>query len=98
MATLHVIAHSPFGDDRLESCLRLLDINDAVLLCADAVNALRMGSATAAQLNAAGLDGRLFALEEDMTARAISSNLAQTIDYPTFVELSLRYDKVNSWL
>lgn len=98
MATLHIIAHSPFGDDRLQSCLRLLDIEDALLLCADAVNALRIGSVTAAQLHAAGLENRLFALEEDLIARAISSNQAQAIDYPAFVELSIRYDKVNSWL
>ena len=35
MSTLHVISHSPFGDNRLSSCLRLLGSQDALLLCGD---------------------------------------------------------------
>ncbi|MDZ3991282.1 sulfurtransferase complex subunit TusB [Pseudomonas sp. Teo4] len=98
MTTLHVIAHSPFGDDRLSSCLRLLGAEDAVLLCGDAVYALRPGSEPYAALQAADLDTRLFALDEDLQARALDGALAKAIDYPAFVALSLQYDKVNSWL
>ncbi|MBF8720236.1 sulfurtransferase complex subunit TusB [Pseudomonas guariconensis] len=98
MTTLHVINHSPFGDNRLNSCLRLLGADDALLLCGDAVYALRPGSEPLRKLQAAGLQGRLFALAEDLQARAIDSTLAQTVDYPAFVELSLHHDKVNSWL
>lgn len=98
MTTLHVIAHSPFGDDRLSSCLRLLGAEDALLLCGDAVHALQPGSAPQQALQAAALGPRLFALEEDLTARAISTELAKAVDYAAFVELSLHYDKVNSWL
>ncbi|MNC79619.1 Protein TusB [compost metagenome] len=50
-------------------------------------------------MQASSLQGRLFALEEDLQARAISvGNDTQVIDYPAFVALSLNYDKVNSWL
>lgn len=98
MPTLHVLSHSPFGDDRLGSCLRLLASDDALLLCGDAVYALRDGSDTQRLLQTAGLDQRLFALDEDLQARAISSELAKAVDYPAFVALSLHYDKVNSWL
>ena len=98
MTTLHVISHSPFGDDRLASCLRLLGAEDAILLCGDAVYALRAGTAPQQLLQAAQLQHRLFALAEDVQARAIDSTLAATVDYPAFVELSLRFDKVNSWL
>lgn len=98
MTTLHVIAHSPFGDSRLASCLRLLGPEDALLLCGDAVYALRSGSEPLRTLQAAALEGRLFALEEDLHARAIDGGLAKTVDYPAFVELSLHHDKVNSWL
>ncbi|MFJ4433494.1 sulfurtransferase complex subunit TusB [Pseudomonas sp. NPDC089395] len=98
MPTLHVLSHSPFGDDRLDSCLRLLGSNDALLLCGDAVYALRDGSDTQRVLQTAGLAQRLFALDEDLQARAISSELAKAVDYPAFVALSLHYDKVNSWL
>lgn len=98
MTTLHVIAHSPFGDERLASCLRLLSADDALLLCGDAVYALRSGSEPHRQLQAAGLAQRLFALDEDLQARAISNDLAKALDYAGFVELSLHHDKVNSWL
>jgi tRNA 2-thiouridine synthesizing protein B len=98
MTTLHVIAHSPFGDERLASCLRLLGTDDALLLCGDAVYALRSGSEPHRQLQAAGLARRLFALDEDVQARAVGNDLAKAVDYAGFVELSLLYDKVNSWL
>ena len=98
MTTLHVIAHSPFGDERLASCLRLLGADDALLLCGDAVYALHSGSEPHRRLQAAGLAQRLFALEEDVQARAVANELAKAVDYAGCVELSLHYDKVNSWL
>ncbi|AYG45713.1 sulfurtransferase complex subunit TusB [Pseudomonas sp. Leaf58] len=98
MTTLHVIAHSPFGDERLASCLRLLGASDALLLCGDAVYALCSGSEPYRQLQAAGIAPRLFALDEDVQARAVANALATAVDYAGFVELSLHYDKVNSWL
>lgn len=98
MPTLHVLSHSPFNDDRLDSCLRLLGSDDALLLCGDAVYALREGGDPQAKLIRANLSHRLFALEEDLKARAIDSPLMQSVDYQAFVELTLRFDKVNSWL
>lgn len=99
MSTLHVISHSPFGDNRLGSCLRLLGSQDGLLLCGDAVYALQPGSEPLASLQARQLQGRLFALEEDLQARAIvADDSVRAIDYPAFVALSLDYDKVNSWL
>ncbi|WP_166361957.1 sulfurtransferase complex subunit TusB [Pseudomonas akapageensis] len=99
MTTLHVLSHSPFGDNRLASCLRLLGNADAVLLTGDAVYALQPGSEPRRQLSERRLATRLFALEEDLQARAIDpAGLALAIDYPAFVELSIRFDKVNSWL
>ncbi|QVM93449.1 sulfurtransferase complex subunit TusB [Pseudomonas entomophila] len=98
MTTLHIIAHSPFGDERLSSCLRLLGPQDALLLCGDATYALKPGSEPFAALQAAHLGDRLFALTEDLQARALYSQLARAVDYPAFVELTLHHDKVNSWL
>jgi tRNA 2-thiouridine synthesizing protein B len=37
MSTLHVLSHSPFGDERLSSCLRIIGAADALLLSGDAV-------------------------------------------------------------
>ncbi|CAG8868750.1 Protein TusB [Pseudomonas fluorescens] len=98
MTTLHVIAHSPFGDNRLSSCLRLLGPEDALLLCGDAVHALQPGSTPQRALQAAAIGPRLFVLDEDLQARAISTDLAKAVDYAAFVGLSLHYDKVNTWL
>lgn len=98
MTTLHVIAHSPFGDNRLQSCLRLLGADDALLLCGDAVYALRADTEPQRLLQAASLEARLYALDEDLQARGIDGALAEAVDYPAFVALSLKYDKVNSWL
>lgn len=99
MATLHVLSHSPFSDSRLSSCLRLLGANDGLLLSGDAVYALQPGSAQRQALELMPDNIGLFALDEDLTARAISApQRVQVVDYAGFVELSCRFDKVNSWL
>ena len=97
MSTLHVLSHSPFGDDRLTSCLRFIGSADALLLSGDAVYALQPGTAPFTELQSRQI--KLFVLAEDMEARAIEApDWAKAIDYPAFVELSIHHDKVNSWL
>ncbi|PYC02427.1 sulfurtransferase complex subunit TusB [Pseudomonas koreensis] len=97
MSTLHVLSHSPFGDDRLSSCLRLLGSTDAVLLSGDAVYAMQPDTAPFAALQERPI--KLFVLVEDAQARAIEvPDWAEAIDYPAFVELSIHHAKVNSWL
>ena len=97
MSTLHVLSHSPFGDDRLTSCLRVIGTDDGLLLSGDAAYALQPGTAPFAVLSARGL--KLFVLAEDAQARAILvPDWAIGVDYPAFVNLSVHYDKVNSWL
>lgn len=100
MTTLHLLAHSPFTDSRLSSCLRLLNLHDGVLLSGDAVYALQAGTAQRQALELMPDGIALFALDEDLQARAISDLPARVrrLDYPAFVELTLRYAKVNSWL
>ena len=97
MSTLHVLSHSPFGDDRLSSCLRLLGSADAVLLSGDAVYALQPDTVPFSTLQERAI--RLFVLIEDAQARAIEiPDWAEAIDYPAFVELSIHHAKVNSWV
>jgi tRNA 2-thiouridine synthesizing protein B len=99
MATLHVLSHSPFSDSRLSSCLRLLGPTDGLLLCGDAVYALQPGTAQRQALDLMPMGIGLFALDEDLCARALTTPArVQVVDYPGFVELSCRFDKVNSWL
>ncbi|WP_406226800.1 sulfurtransferase complex subunit TusB [Pseudomonas siliginis] len=97
MSTLHVLSHSPFGDDRLSSCLRLLGSADAVLLSGDAVYALQPDTVPFSTLQERAI--RVFVLIEDAQARAIEiPDWAEAIDYPALVELSIHHAKVNSWL
>ena len=99
MPTLHVISHSPFGDDRLHSCLRLLGDEDGVLLCGDAVYALQNGTRNCQALELMPSSIGLYALQEDVQARALQvPERVQCIDYPQFVALTLQHAKVNSWL
>jgi tRNA 2-thiouridine synthesizing protein B len=99
MSTLHVLSHSPFTDNRLTSCLRLLGAQDAILLCGDALYALQPDSAPLNALQTRIDSLRLFVLEEDRQARGLEvPDWVKSVDYPGFVELSIHYDKVNSWL
>ncbi|PQZ91373.1 MULTISPECIES: sulfurtransferase complex subunit TusB [Pseudomonas] len=92
MSTLHVVSHSPFSDSRLDSCLRICGAEDAILLCGDGAYGLH-----APALHARGV--KVFVLAEDMQARNLPlPDWADSVDYPGFVQLSLDYDKVNSWL
>ncbi|WP_263263805.1 sulfurtransferase complex subunit TusB [Pseudomonas sp. RIT-PI-S] len=96
MATLHVVSSSPFTDSRLSSCLRTLGPDDGLLLCGEAVQGLRTGSPVAQRLHE--LSAQLYALSEDCQARGLLDPAVRRVDYPAFVELSLAYDRVNTWL
>ena len=92
MSTLHVVSHSPFTDSRLDSCLRVCGTDDAILLCGDGAYGLHN-----ATLQTKGV--KVFVLAEDMQARNLPlPDWAASVDYPGFVQLSIDYDKVNSWL
>lgn len=99
MATLHLLSRSPFADLSGASCLRLLGAGDGLLLTGDAVYALQADSRPFAVLSALPADRPLFALAEDLEARGIAApDFVEAIDYAEFVELTLRFERVNSWL
>ncbi|MFO2462992.1 sulfurtransferase complex subunit TusB [Pseudomonas sp. 15FMM2] len=97
MSTLHVLSHSPFTDNRLDSCLRLCGGQDAILLCGDATYALQAGSSAYKAMRAKAVE--IFVLIEDSQARGLQvPDWANSVDYPAFVQLSIKHDKVNTWL
>ncbi len=99
MSTLHILAHSPFADSRLASCLRLLSADDGLLLCGDAVYALQNGTRTCEALELMPPSIGLYALQEDVLSLALQvPERVQWVDYPQFVALTLQQAKVNSWL
>lgn len=98
MATLHLLSQSPWRQP-LDSVLRLLGTDDALMLCGDACQALNESSEAWPLLHASPSSVRLFALQEDLLARNLTAPARVTpVDHPTFVELCVQYDKVNSWL
>lgn len=99
MTTLHILNASPTQNIQLTSCLRILSADDGILLCGEAVQALRADSAAARQLLNCARTYHLYALEEDVLARAIDiQNMPVTLlDYPAFVALCVAYERVNSW-
>jgi len=99
MATLHLLSDSPFTGNSLISCLRFLSQNDGLMLTGDAVYAVQPETAPYAALQNLAEGIGLFALAEDLEARALSApSRMQVLDYAGFVELCIRYNKVNSWL
>ncbi len=101
MGTLHLLSYSPFTDNRLASCLRLLKTEDAVLLMGDAVYTLQPNNSWLTRLAALPESIALFALTEDLTARNLSPAVLPrlvAVDYPEFVALTCRYPRCNSWL
>lgn len=101
MTTLHILNAAPTHNSQLTSCLRMVSSGDAILLCGEAVQALRVGSA-AQQLLEKQPNYQLYALQEDVEARGIdpagAAQLALTlVDYPEFVALTVKYTRVNSW-
>lgn len=99
MTTLHILNASPAHTTQLNSCLRVLSAGDGIVLCGEAVQALRAGSAAVEQLLDCNRTFHLYALEEDMSARAvdIGDMPVSLLDYPAFVALCVDYTRVNSW-
>lgn len=99
MTTLHILNASPAQATQLNSCLRILSAEDGIVLCGEAVQALRAGSVAVQQLLACDRAYRLYALEEDVLARAIDCAELPVIllDYSKFVAVCVEYTRVNSW-
>mgnify|MGYP000856609170 CR=1 FL=1 len=99
MTTLHILNASPSTATQLKSCLRVVSSGDGIVLCGEAVQALRAGSVAAQQLQACERGYRLYALQEDVQARGIDTATMPVtlLDYPAFVALCVDYARVNSW-
>jgi len=99
MAILHLLSRSPFADNSFNHCLRFLSPDDGLILTGDAVYAVQPDSSPYIALQNLAKGIGLFVLAEDLEARALTiSPRLQRLDYSGFVELCIRYNKVNSWL
>ncbi len=95
---LHIVNKSPFEKDAFSSCVAHATSESTILLIEDGVYAALKGSSVADKLTAGP---KVVALQSDVAARGIESNLAdgiETIDYAGFVDLVTDNEKVQSWV
>lgn len=99
MTTLHILNAAPTQTSQLSSCLRVLSAGDGIFFCGESVQALRAGSVAAQQLQGIDHSCKVYALEEDVLARAIDAEALPVtlLDYPAFVALCVDNSRINSW-
>lgn len=99
---LHTINKSPFEKNSLDSCLRLAKEGDDILLIEDAVYAATPDTAVSARMEEAVRKLGVYALGPDLSSRGIEQNRLlegiEVVDYAGFVDLTVRNEKVQSWL
>ncbi|MBN4054043.1 sulfurtransferase complex subunit TusB [Haliea sp. AH-315-K21] len=102
--TLHLINKSLTQSSALEECIAVLQAKkatSALLLIEDAVYSVRECSENHSlheKIKALGLP--CYILKENLQVRGLKLELADCfslVDYAGFVQLSLDYDKVQSW-
>jgi tRNA 2-thiouridine synthesizing protein B len=97
---LHIINKSPLTNGSLDSCLRVAQSGD-ILLIEDAVVAATTGNACAAKLQEAMARCKVYVLQPDLDARGLGDRLLEgvsSVDYGGFVELTASNKNCQSWL
>ena len=95
MSSLHTINRSP-DSKLLESCLKAINADDAILFLEDGV----YHSILSTNLSAIAETVKVYSLREDMLARATLSKTkdrVEAIDTARFVGLCCEHEKVVSW-
>ncbi|MEW6647875.1 MAG: sulfurtransferase complex subunit TusB [Pseudomonadota bacterium] len=98
---LHTVNKSPFQKNTFESCIKHAAKGSAVLLIEDGVYAALKDSAMSAKVQQAMGDITFYALEPDVNARGLKGKVMDGInlvDYAGFVDLTVKFDRVQSWL
>jgi tRNA 2-thiouridine synthesizing protein B len=96
MTVLHIVNKSPSERNALQSCLRVAQDGQSLLLIEDGVLA-----ATGAALGNATQRLKVYALGPDLAARGLAGKAAPgvtLVDYAGFVELVAAHGRNQSWL
>ncbi len=96
---LHIINKSPYQNSSLDSCLRVANGGD-ILLIEDAVYAA-IGGAAGKQVSEAMKQFSFHVLQPDLEARGIADKViagVNKVDYAGFVELVAKNETCQSWL
>lgn len=97
---LHIINKSPMGSVSLDSCLRVAQQGD-ILLIEDAVYAATSGNAFEGRITEALQRFKVYVLQPDLEARGLADRLMSgvtPVDYGGFVDLVASNKSCQSWL
>jgi tRNA 2-thiouridine synthesizing protein B len=98
---LHIVNKSPFERNALDSCLRVAQPGNSLLLIEDAVYAAVSGNTMADKVKAALKTVKVYALVPDLEARGMKGAAVEgvaLVDYGGFVDLVAEHSVVQSWL
>ena len=97
---LHIINKSPLTNCSLDSCLRVAQAGD-ILLIEDAVYAATTGNAFEGKIREAMKRFKVHVLQPDIDARGFTGRIIEgvtSVDYGGFVELTATNKTCQSWL
>jgi tRNA 2-thiouridine synthesizing protein B len=97
---LNIINKSPLSNGALDSCLRVTESGE-ILLIEDAVYAATRGNAAESKLRDAMGKLKVHVLLPDLEARGLADRIIEgvaTVDYGGFVELVASNKNCQSWL
>ena len=97
---LHIINKSPLTNTSLDSCLRVAQPGD-ILLIEDAVYAATTGNAFESRVREAMGRFKIYVLQPDIDARGFTGSIIEgvtPVDYSGFVELTTTNKTCQSWL
>jgi tRNA 2-thiouridine synthesizing protein B len=97
---LHIVNKSPLGHAALDSCLRVAQGGD-LLLIEDAVYAASAGTLFEPLMRDALKRFKVYALQSDLEARGVAAHLIEgiaVVDYGGFVDLVTQNKTCQSWL
>ena len=98
---LNIVNKSPFQSTSLDTCLRMAQPGQGLLLIEDAISAATKGSTAEAAIRSACSTLKVYALQPDMDARGVTAKAIEgvtLVDYSGFVDLVAQYSTSNSWL
>ena len=97
---LHIINKSPLANNALDSCLRVAQSGE-ILLIEDAVYAATSGNVFEGKIREAMGRFKIYVLQPDIDARGFTGRVIEgvsSVDYSGFVELTATNKTCQSWL
>ena len=97
---LHIVNKSPLSNNALDSCLRVAQSGE-ILLIEDAVYAATSGNAFEGKIREAMGRFKIHVLQPDLEARGLADRIIEgvlPVDYGGFVDLTTTNKTCQSWL